>query len=98
MASPDEKIRRQVAQMGAAAQRAKHDPRDTTLKARTAARERFLTEVDPHGTLRVTNPREAALRAKAAETLHMRRMAFESAKRRAERKASSEAGKGEAAA
>lgn len=68
--------------LGAAVQRARHDPNEYTAPARAAAWQRFLDEVD---TNRELPPIEREERAKAAQRAHMLRIALASA--RARRKA-----------
>lgn len=68
--------------LGGLALSATHDPRVYTQKAREAFRSRFLDEVDPDGTLRETDPEEAARRAEAARKLFYARMAVRSVESR----------------
>ena len=65
--------------IGAFAQHARHDPRETTSAARQAFLERFSREVDPHNLL---PERERARRALAARRAYFQRLAFVSAKAR----------------
>ena len=65
--------------LGAAVLRARHDPDEYTKKARDAAWQRFLDEVDPE---RELAPAEREKRAKAAQRAHMLRIALASARAR----------------
>jgi hypothetical protein len=60
-----------------------HDARKTTEAARKARAARFEAQVDPDGKL---PPAERARRAAHAERAYMLRLAYKSAKARAERK------------
>jgi len=60
-----------------------HDSRKTTEAARKANAARFEAQVDPDGVL---DPKERARRAAHAERAYMLRLAYKSAKVRAERK------------
>jgi hypothetical protein len=60
-----------------------HDARRTTEAARKANAERFERQVDPDGKL---PPPERARRAAHAERAYMLKLAYKSAKARAERK------------
>jgi len=57
---------RQRGRLGGLARSAMYDGREMTAKARQAARDRFLEQVDPAGELRRKDPAEAARRAEAA--------------------------------
>ena len=70
------------ARIGAYALHAKHDPKETTLKAREAFLSKFLTQVDPDGAL---SAEERERRALAARKAYFARLAFESAKARHQR-------------
>lgn len=65
--------------LGAAVQRARHDPVDYTARARDAAWQRFVQQVDPQGTL--PEPERLA-RARAAQRAHLLRAAVASARAR----------------
>lgn len=71
------------ARIGAYAQHAKHDTRDTTAKARAAFLTRFEREVDPDGAL---EPADRARRAEAARRAYFLRLAALSATRRTHRR------------
>jgi hypothetical protein len=60
-----------------------HDARKTTEAARKARAAKFEVQVDPDGVL---DPRERSRRAAHAERAYMLRLAYKSAKVRAERK------------
>ncbi len=70
---------RSRARLGAFAQHARYDTRQTTLAARQAFARRFEREVDPDGVL--PEP-ERARRAEAAKRAHFQRMALRSAQAR----------------
>lgn len=72
------------ARLGAFAQHAAYDTRETTRAAREAFARRFEREVDPDGVLTVT---ERARRAEAAKRAYFQRMALRSAKARREKAA-----------
>ncbi len=74
---------RQRARLGGLARSAMYDGREMTAKARQAARDRFLEQVDPDGELRLRDPGEAARRAEAARKLFYTRLAYKSAVTRA---------------
>jgi hypothetical protein len=59
-------LRRQRARLGAYAQQAAYDTRETTRKARLAFNQRFLEQVDPDGTLPETERTRRALAARKA--------------------------------
>jgi hypothetical protein len=65
-----------------------YDARKMTAKARQAASDRFLKQVDPSGDLRRKDPAEAARRADAARKLFYTRLAYQSAATRVRRKKS----------
>ena len=69
--------------IGAFVLHARHDPRETTAKARRAFLERFEREVDPDGTL--PEP-ERLRRAESARKAHFARLAPRSAQSRAKRR------------
>ena len=75
--SPNERSLR--ARIGAHAQHAKHDARETTSKARQAFASRFEQQVDPDNTL---DPAERAKRADHALKAHMTGLALRSAQAR----------------
>jgi hypothetical protein len=81
MLTPEERALR--AKIGAHALHAKHDPRQTTAKARQTFLARFEAEVDPEGIL---SPVERLRRAEQARKAHFARMALHSAKVRREKK------------
>jgi len=72
--------------LGGLAQAAQHDPLVYTSRARQVFKEKFLDDVDPDGSLRKKNPKEAARRAEAARKLFYARIAYESVKARAAKK------------
>ena len=78
----------QRARLGGLARSAMYDGREITAKARQAARDRFLEQVDPNSELRRRDPAEAARRAEAARKLFYARLAYQSAANRARRKKS----------
>ena len=65
--------------IGAYALHARHDPRETTAKARATFLERFEIEVDPERTL---PPEERQRRAQAARKSYFAKLALKSAKKR----------------
>ncbi len=67
------------ARLGAFAQHARYDTRETTRAAREAFARRFEREVDPDGVLPEA---ERARRAEAAKRAHFQRMALRSAQAR----------------
>ncbi len=67
------------ARLGALAQHARYDTRQTTLAARQAFARRFEREVDPDGVLPAP---ERARRAEAAKRAYFQGMALRSAKAR----------------
>lgn len=71
------------ARIGAYSLHAKHDPRETTSKARSAFLAKFQTEVDPDGLLPEA---ERLRRAEAARRAHFARLALRSAVKRRRRK------------
>jgi hypothetical protein len=73
------------ARIGAHAQHARHDARETTKPARAAMWRRFEDQVDPG---RILPEDERRRRAKHAQQEHMLRMAFRSARARRKAKAS----------
>ncbi len=75
----------QRGRLGGLARSAMYDGREMTAKARRAARDRFLEQVDPSGELRRKDPAEAARRAEAARKLFYTRLAYQSAAARARR-------------
>lgn len=76
---------RQRGRLGGFARSAMYDGREMTAKARQAAGDRFLEQVDPTGELRRKDPAEAARRAEAARKLFYTRIAYQSAATRAGR-------------
>jgi hypothetical protein len=74
--------------LGGLALSATHDPLEYTAAARQVFKDSFLEKVDPDGSLRKRNPREAARRAEAARKLHYASLAYKSvaARRRKEKK------------
>lgn len=82
--TPEERALR--AKIGAHALHAKHDPRQTTAKARQTFLARFEAEVDPNCDL---DPIERLRRAEQARKAHFARMALHSAKVRREKKEAS---------
>lgn len=81
MLTPKERALR--AKIGAYSLHAKHDPRQTTAKARQTFLAKFEAEVDPNGEL---EPIERLRRAEQARKAHFARMALHSAKVRREKK------------
>jgi hypothetical protein len=79
---------RQRGRLGGLARSAMYNGREMTAKARQAARDRFLDQVDPTSELRRRDPAEAARRAEAARKLLYARLAYQSAATRARRKKS----------
>lgn len=75
--TPEQRVMR--ARLGAYAQHAKHDPKQTTAKARRTFVERFEREVDPDGVL---EPTERARRAEAAKRAYYTRLALLSSRAR----------------
>src|SRR5260370_30751705 len=75
-----------IQRLGGLTMAATHDPMKYTAKARKAFAASFLEQVDPDGSLRRKNPKEAERRAEAARKLHYVRIAFESVKARARKK------------
>jgi len=67
------------ARMGAYAQQARHDTRETTAAARATFLTRFEREVDPDGVLPEA---ERARRAEAAKRMYFTRLAWKSAQAR----------------
>jgi hypothetical protein len=59
-------LRRQRARLGAYAQQAAYDTRETTRNARLAFNQRFLDQVDPDGTLPEAERARRALAARKA--------------------------------
>jgi hypothetical protein len=72
--------------LGGLALAATRDPMEYTAKARATFEQKFLEQVDPDGSLRRKNPKEAARRATAARKLFYTRLAFQSVKTRAAKK------------
>lgn len=72
------------ARIGAYAMHARHDTRRTTASARAAFLARFEAEVDPEGVL---TPAERERRAEAARKAYFARLAYQSARSRAKKKA-----------
>ncbi len=70
---------RNRARLGAFAQHAAYDTRETTRAAREAFSRRFEREVDPEGVL---SPAERARRAEAAKRAYFQRLALRSAQAR----------------
>jgi hypothetical protein len=68
-----------IGRIGALAQQAKCDTRETTQKARDTFNSRWDREVDPDGVL---PPAERTRRAAAAKKLYFTRLALKSAKAR----------------
>lgn len=87
MDADDDRRRQALASLrgriGGYALHAKHDPRDTTAKARQAFFDGFDRKVDPDGVL---PPEERARRAEAARKEHFARLAYAAAKARARRR------------
>ena len=77
--SPDPVL---AARIGAHAQHAAHDPRETTSAARAKFLSRFEREVDPTGIL---EPAERARRAGHAKKVYFLRLSLRSAKVRRQR-------------
>lgn len=77
---------KQMARLGGLTLAATHDPTKYTAKARLAFKQKFLEQVDPDGSLREKNPKEAARRADAARRLFYARIAFKSVQARAAKK------------
>jgi hypothetical protein len=69
--------------IGAYRLHATHDPRETTAAGRAAFLAKFEREVDPEGTL---TPVERERRARAARSAHFAKLAYQSARARAQRK------------
>jgi hypothetical protein len=84
--TPEQRSRR--ARIGAYAQHAKHDVRDTTRAGLEAASARFLDEVDPE---HVLPEAERQRRAAAARRAHMLKLAWRSAEVRRQRSAGGDA-------
>lgn len=76
---------RSRARLGAFAQHARNDTRETTRAAREAFARRWEREVDPDGVLPED---ERARRAEAAKRAHFQRMALRSAQARRKRSSS----------
>ena len=68
--------------LGAFAQHAAHDPRETTAAARRAFLDNFVALVDPDRTL---PEEERQRRAKAARSAHFSRLAIAGSRKRRER-------------
>jgi hypothetical protein len=85
MLTPEERALR--ARIGAYSQHARHDPRQTTAKARQTFLAKFEAEVDPNNELDAT---ERLQRAAQARKAHFARMAYHSAKARREKKAAAQ--------
>jgi hypothetical protein len=68
--------------IGAFVLHARHDPRETTAKARSAFLARFEREVDPEGVLPES---ERQRRAESAKKAHFARLALASARARSKR-------------
>ena len=83
--SPVERQKR--ARIGGLAVAALYDPKVYTATARRVFLAGFMTQVDPDGELRRTNPKEAERRAEAAKKLHMARLAFNREKAKKQRRA-----------
>ncbi len=75
-----------IQRLGGLTMAATHDPMKYTAKARKAFAASFLEQVDPDGSLRKKNPKEAQRRAEAARKLHYARLAFKSVQARAAKK------------
>jgi hypothetical protein len=75
--TPEQRVMR--ARLGAYAQHAKHDPKQTTAKARQTFAARFEREVDPDDVL---EPTERARRAEAAKRAYYTRLALLSSRAR----------------
>jgi len=73
------------ARLGAYAQQAKYDTKQTTQAARDAFMGRFEREVDPDGVLPEA---ERARRAEAAKRVYFTRLAWKSAKARSQKEPS----------
>ena len=74
MSTPAERAQR--ARIAAHAMHAKHDPVETTKKARDAFLERFLDQVDPDGELRLNDPAQARRRAASERKRYFAQLAF----------------------
>ena len=74
--------RSQAGRIGAYAQQARHDPRETTRAARLAFNQRFAVQVDPRGELPEL---ERQRRATAAKKAYFARLALKSAQARQKR-------------
>lgn len=85
--SPHERSLR--GRIGAYALHAQYDPRETTRRGRAAFLARFEREVDPDGVLA---PEERARRAEYARKAYFARLAYESARRRRQRRRPAAAG------
>ena len=84
MLSPTERSLR--ARIGAYSLHATHDPKETTRSARKAFLASFEREVDPHGTLTIT---ERARRAAAARQAYFAKLSLKSARARRRKAAAS---------
>ena len=87
-ASASASRRRQQARVASYAQKAKHDPRETTRAATKAFNERWALQVDPNNELPLA---ERARRVEAARKQYYTALALKSVKARAARKAANKA-------
>jgi hypothetical protein len=69
-------------QLGGLALAAAHDPMKYTAKARKVFADSFMEQVDPDGSLRKKNPKEAERRAKAARSLYYAKLSFKAQQKR----------------
>ncbi|WP_202948527.1 hypothetical protein [Nitrolancea hollandica] len=81
----------QRGRIGAYVTHSRHDPRETTAKARETFLARFEREVDPEGVLPEA---ERLRRAEAARKAYFSRLAYQSAKARRARAAARKGGQG----
>jgi hypothetical protein len=77
-------LRSQAGRIGAYSKHARHNARESTQAAREAFNRRFIDEVDPQRTLPEA---ERERRATSARKAHFARLALQSAKARARKKA-----------
>lgn len=78
--------RRDIARLGAYAQHARHDPRETTRGAFEARMRRYEQQVDPTGELKRRDPQALARRVQAALNEEMARVRLARSKRAAEKR------------
>ncbi len=88
MLSPEERAMR--GRIGAYVTHSRHDPKETTAKARETFLSQFEHQVDPEGVLPEA---ERIRRAEAARKAHMTRLAYLSAKARKLKKQQATVGK-----